>query len=128
VNNSSASASEVSTLTWGVSYDNPSLTSTSYTGSLKAALWAVKTSYDGGSITGYTLGQFTPILTGQYAESSNQLYNFSYTTNDIISSATGTNPPAGQYCLVALLEAYQGSSEQYEVVDWIQFPGIVTFH
>ena len=127
VNNSSAGASEISTLTWGVAYDDSALSSNAYTGSLQALLWAIRTDYAGGSITGYQLGVFTPDFVGQFSESTNQIYNFSYSTADIVSSGVGTNPTAGQYCIVATLEEYE-SSGQYDIVDWIQFPGIVTFH
>ncbi|MBV8665651.1 MAG: DUF4214 domain-containing protein [Burkholderiaceae bacterium] len=125
ISNSTASASETSTLNWGVNYNNSSSSSGAYTGSLRARLWAVSTPYSGGTITGYVEGLYTPNFSGQGSQSSNQLDNGYYVAN-IQSTASGTNAPAGIYCLVATLEEYQASGV-YTIVDWATYSSPVIF-
>lgn len=121
----SAQASEVSALTWGVQYNNSSLAAGSYSGSLRAELWAVSSSYSGGTIRGYKLGTFYPNFTGSGAHSSNTVYNGGYSTTTVQSSTSTTNPPYGSYCIVATLEEYNNS---YLINDWIQFDKSVAFY
>jgi N-acetylneuraminic acid mutarotase len=113
-------------LTWGVNFDNPSLSSSAYTGSLVAYLWAVNFNYQGGPISnGYILATFTPDFVGAGAHSSNQIDNF-YAFPNIQSTAPFTNPPSGSYCLVVTLEQFD-STQTYEIYDWATFSNVVTF-
>ena len=129
LSSTAASSLDLVTLTWGARYTAPS---TSYTGSLKASLWAVRAPYTGGLISGTVLGEFIPTFTGSGAYSQNQLIGGGYSTNTISSSTSNYNPAAGQYCLVLTLLQYMPgqctpSQNGYCVVDWLQFSTPVTF-
>jgi hypothetical protein len=129
ISGSTPNATTPRTLGWGVRYNNPNLSSASFTGSLRVRLWALPRSYSGGDFTGYPLFAAKPNFTGAGAKSVNQLYNF-YSVTDIQSSGTGQNPPAGKYCLVATLDEYSdscSSTDKYCTVDWGQFAGAVSF-
>ena len=113
-------------LTWGVTFDNPSLASSSHTGSLLAYLWAVNYDYQGGPISnGYILATFTPDFVGAGAYSSNQIYN-TYTFPNIQSTSPFTSPPSGSYCLVVTLEQFD-STQTYEIYDWATYSTVVSF-
>ncbi|WP_322059283.1 hypothetical protein [Paraburkholderia sp. J63] len=104
------------------------LAPTAYSGSLRATLFAVSSSFTGGNvIQGQVLGVFNPNFTGSGAQSANQIKVGGYSTTTVISSSVEINPPAGQYCIVAALDEYSpsscSSSDGYCFVDWIQFPG-----
>jgi hypothetical protein len=127
--NSSATANMADTLTlaWQVEYQNIfDLPADAYSGSLRARLWAVPYSVSSGVFdNAYVIGEFYPNFTGSGAASQGQLYVGS--TSDIqITSSTGQNPPAGEYCIVAVLEEYNGDSaycsspDHYCVNDWWQ--------
>lgn len=129
LSSTSASAPDLVTLTWGARYQG---SFGSYSGSLKAKLWAVRSPYFGGLINGTVLGEFVPRFTGSGAYSSNQLKAGGYSTNTISSSAANFNPTAGQYCLVITLSQYMPgqctpSPDGYCIVDWLQFSSAVTF-
>lgn len=129
LSSTAASGQDVVTLTWGAKYSAPS---SAYTGTLKASLWAVKTPYSGGLISGTVLGEFIPSFTGSGAYSQSQLVGGGYSTNTISSSTSNINPAAGQYCLVLTLLQYMPgqctpSQNGFCVVDWLQFSSAVTF-
>jgi hypothetical protein len=125
-----ANAAVNSSLTWGVQYQNPSLPAGSYSGSLRARLWAVSSPYLGGTITGPVLGLFTPNFAGPGARSATQVFVGGYSTTSVQSSGQQQNPAAGSYCLVATLEEFSSSctsSDGFCIDDWIQFPAPVGF-
>ncbi|MDP2369580.1 hypothetical protein [Rhodoferax sp.] len=101
-----------------------------YTGSLKATLWAVKSSYSGGSIFGYEVAVLKPDFFGPGAYSSNQIRaTYGLTQRAIVSSY---NPPPGQYCMVLTLLQYlpgacSPNPEGYCMVDWLQHSPRVSF-
>lgn len=119
-----------SSLTWGVQYQNPSVPAGSYSGSLRARLWAVSSPYSGGTITGRVLGLFTPNFTGPGARSATQVFAGGHSSSSLQSSAQQQNPATGSYCLVATLEEFSSSctnSDGFCIDDWIQFPAPVGF-
>ncbi len=121
-----ANSTATSSLTWGVQYANVNnLSSGSYSGSLRAELWAVRQPYSGGTINGIVLGQFSPNFTGTGARSANQIYVGGYSTTTVNSTGSYQTPSVGSYCLVATLEQYSNGS--YYIVDWVQFSGSVSF-
>ena len=125
----SANTADSVTLGWGAAYSGPS---GSYTGSLKAQLWAVTQSYSGGAIYGYILGDFPPNFSGIGAHSSSQINGGNHSINTITSSTVDVNPPPGQYCLVIVLSQYTPGScspnpNGYCSVDWLQFNPAVIF-
>jgi len=125
----SASALDSVTAGWGAKYTGPA---GAYTGSLAATLWAVSSSYSGGTIYGTELGTFTPNFTGAGAHSSTQIAAGGYSITTITSSASMHNPPAGQYCVVLTLEQYMPNQctpnpNGYCIVDWLQFSGTAIF-
>jgi PKD domain len=125
-----AGAPDVVTLGWGAAYLG---VNGAFTGSLRANLWAVQSSYSGGTIFGTVLGDFPPNFTGVGAFSSSQIWGGSYSTNTISSSAVRFNPAGGQYCLVMTLSEYRPgqcfpSPDGYCIVDWLQFSSPVIFH
>ncbi|HEY3307723.1 MAG TPA: carboxypeptidase-like regulatory domain-containing protein [Desulfuromonadaceae bacterium] len=129
-----ANAIETATLTWEVYYQNIYYLPTgSYSGSLRARLWAVPYSFTGGTITNsYILGIFNPNFTGTGAYSSNQVYVGGYSTSPISSSVSGQNPPAGTYCVVVTIEEYNtkgGCSDPsgYCYDQWMQYAAPVIF-
>lgn len=118
-------------VTWGVRYSNPSLAGSSYTGSLRASLWALSSSFNGQQrFQGYRILSAYPSFVGPGARSPNQLYNF-YDVKNIGSSTSGFNPPRDSYCVVLFLEQYDSQNcpfnDGYCYVDWIQFSGAATF-
>jgi hypothetical protein len=126
-----ANAPDITTLGWGAAYTG--MIEGAYTGSLAATLWAVSSSYSGGTIYGTVLGTFIPNFTGTGAYSSSQIASGGYSINTIVSSASNYNPSAGQYCLVITLEQYSPGAcspnpNGYCTVDWLQFSSPVTFH
>jgi hypothetical protein len=127
--NVAANQSSSRSVTWGVRFNNSNLSASAYTGSLRVKLWAVSTAFSGGTISGYPLFEGYPNFTGQGARSASQLYNF-YSVTNITSSGTGTNPPAGRYCVVATLDQFSSSctsSSGYCHTDWVQFGGSQQF-
>jgi len=122
-------------LTWGTYYQNINyLPLGSYSGSLRARLWAVPYSFSGGRVNAYVLGTFIPNFTGTGAHSSDQLYVGSSSTPMTTNSITGQTspPPTGMYCIVATIEEFNtlgGCSEPdgYCYDQWIQFSGAMGF-
>ena len=104
----------------------------SYTGSLRASLWAVPYSFSGGTITGTKIATFTPSFTGTGAYSSTQLKSNSYSTTNVSGSTIAANPSAGNYCAVLTLEMYAPeqncSSSGYCWMDYVQFENAMTFY
>jgi len=123
-----ANSAETSTLTWQVQYQNIfNLPVDAYSGSLRARLWAVPYSVSSGVFNNaYVIGEFYPSFTGTGAASSDQLFVGSTSDIMVISSTGGQNPPAGEYCIVAVLEeynsdsAYCASPDHFCVNDWWQ--------
>lgn len=123
----SAGSTSLNSLSWGVQYQNVrNLSAGSYSGSLRARLWAVSSSYAWGPISGNVLGMFNPNFTGSGARSSSQVYVGGYSTSQVQGSGSVQNPPYGSYCIVATLEEY--NSGQYLIVDWVQFSGSAAFY
>jgi hypothetical protein len=126
----SASVADTATVGWGAEYTGTVYGA--YTGSLQATLWAVSSSYSGGTITGDLLGTFSPDFQGTGAYSTSQIASSGYSINTITSSTSSVNPSAGQYCLVLALEQYMPGQctpnpNGYCIVDWMQFSGAVIF-
>ena len=125
---STANAAATSALTWQVKYQNIyNLSADAYCGSLRARLWAVPYSVSSGVFdNAYIIGSFYPRFTGTGAASSDQLYVGSTSAIQVTSSTAQQNPPAGEYCIVAILEeyndngAYCSSPDHYCVSDWWQ--------
>ncbi len=128
--NTAANQSSQRSVTWGVRYNNSSLSASAYTGSLRVTLWALSSSFSGsGTISGYPLFTGYPSFTGAGARSASQLYNF-YSVTNIASSGSGTNPPPGRYCVVAALDHFSStctSASGYCYSDWAQFGQAVQF-
>jgi hypothetical protein len=136
VSTTAANATETTTLTWEAYYQNINhLPTGSYSGSLRARLWAIPYSFSGGEVLNYNVGIFNPTFTGTGAYSSTQLYVGSYNTSPMTNTVTGQNPPAGTYCMVATIEEYSPGCGLYNPnVDpnwcydqWVQFAGPITF-
>lgn len=126
ISTTSAGASSLNSLSWGVAYENVmNLAAGSYSGSLRARLWAVSSPYRGGTINGVVLGTFVPNFTGAGARSASQVYVGGYSTAQVVSSGETTNPAYGSYCIVATLEQYSGNG--YYIVDWVQFSDSLGF-
>ncbi len=129
-----ANATGTNTLTWGAYYQNINyLPAGSYSGSLRAQLFAIPYSFSGGTITNsYSLGIFNPNFTGTEARSANQLYVGFHTTSPISSSVSAQIPPAGSYCMVVFIEEYKPANcsapSGYCYDQWVQFSGPMTFH
>ena len=123
-----ANASATTALTWQVQYQNIyNLSADAYSGSLRARLWAVPYSVSSGVFdNAYIIGVFYPSFTGTGAASSDQLYVGSTSAIQVTSSTAEQNPPAGEYCIVAVLEEYNdnsafcSSADHYCVNDWWQ--------
>jgi large repetitive protein len=114
---------------YNIRYSDPTVGSGSFTGSLRVALWAVSSSFSGGTLNGFRIATFTPNFVGTGAKSSNQLFNGA-TVTGATSTASGTTPPAGSYCMVIVLDEFTndcGTSDGYCYSDWLQFPGATTF-
>jgi hypothetical protein len=133
ITGTAGSQPNTSTLTWGASYSNPNQTSSSYSGSLRVSLWAVPYNFQGsGPINGTRVAVSSPSFTGTGAKSPNQLYN-GYSVTNIVSTASGGNPPSGAYCMVMALDEYNpdttqcSSSDHFCYADWAQFPGTSAF-
>lgn len=122
-NLSTTAADQQDTVTvgWGVAFDNPQLSSSAYSGSVRVELWALPYSYQS-PFQGYRIAMAYPNFTGTGAKSSNQLYN-GYSVTGISSTVTGQNPPSGSYCMVLVLAQYDPtcSGDHYCVYDWTQF-------
>lgn len=121
--NLSGSSSSTGTVTLDpgeVSYNNPNLSSTARTGSLRASLWAVSSSYGGGGINGYVVARYGISFTG----GGNQLTN-GQSSNLVSQTLSATTPPRGAYCMVVTLEQYDSvscsSADRYCIMDWQQF-------
>jgi len=130
---SAAAQANTTSFNWGVTYNDPSHTSGSYTGSLRVSLWAVPYNFQGsGRINGTLIASASPNFTGNGAKSTNQIFN-GYTFSNIQSAVPGTNPAAGAYCTVMALEVYDPNpstctdSDHFCYVDWAQFPKTQTF-
>jgi hypothetical protein len=134
ISTTGASQTSNDTLTWGVSYDNPQLTSSAYTGSLRLSFYAVPYDFQGaGQIDGYLIARVSPSFTGMGARSSSQLYN-GYSVSNISSVVSGANPPSGRYCMVMTLDQYNTNTasctaaDHFCYVDWVQFSGAQGFN
>jgi hypothetical protein len=130
--NTTANSLAFGTLSWGAEYTAPA---GSYTGSLVATVWAVPSSYSGGTISGYLLGTFYPNFTGPGAYSPNQILAGGSSTTTIVSTTASVNPPAGQYCIVATIDEYVPSQCSIDPAGlsgycneaWFQFTTPATF-
>lgn len=85
------------------------------TGSLRLSLWATKSGYGGGTISGYVLATYqfpSQLQPGQY------YYNITENTNL-------NPPPAGVYYVTLTLEEYTGSG--WAIDDFVTFSGTANF-
>ena len=82
-------------------------------GTLKVALCTTKYPYNGGTINGYKLYEYTldPLEAGHYYY-------------DVSKTGWCTYPPSGTYYLTILLLEY---NYQYEIVDYISMDGYTRF-
>ncbi len=109
-----------------IGYANPALAADATTGSLRARLWAVSSSYAGGDIGGWVVATYDI----RFTNGGNQLRNGE--SSNLSERLLGaTTPPAGSYCLVVTLEEYDSrnctSDDNYCIADWTQFPTSVGF-
>lgn len=109
-----------------IGYANPALAADATTGSLRARLWAVSSSYAGGDISGWVVATYDI----RFTNGGNQLRNGE--SSNLSERLLGaTTPPAGSYCLVVSLEEYDSrncpSDDNYCIADWTQFPASVGF-
>lgn len=83
-------------------------------GSLRLRIWATKSRYAGGSLSGYVLGtrSLSPLQAGNYY--SNISGNVAY-----------TRPPVGTYYTLLAVEEYTSSG--WRIRDYINFSGTTTF-
>lgn len=83
------------------------------TGTLKVAIWATNSRYNGGRINGYKLYEYKldPLNAGRYYY-------------DVSNTGWCTRPPSGSYYLTILLLEYNYA---YEIVDHISMNGYTTF-
>jgi len=83
------------------------------TGTLKVAIWATKYPYNGGTINGYKLYEYTldPLDAG-------------YVYNDVSQTGWCTMPPSGSYSLSILLLEYDNP---YYIVDYLTIDGYTRF-
>jgi hypothetical protein len=109
-------------LTWGA--ENLG-TVYSFTGSLRASLWAVTAPFRGGTIIGDRIAESTPNFVGPGAYSPTQLNAGGYSYSSISALGTVATPSAGQYCMVITLDMYDptgcASSDGYCTMDWLEF-------
>lgn len=109
-----------------VAYSIATQPATATTGPLRVSLMAVGASFQGGSLTGYVLARAPLVFTGGTSRLINgQRVDLS------TSSVTLDTPPAGNYCIVLLLEEQDAAAcsraDGYCHVDWLQFAGAVRF-
>lgn len=127
----SAGEPDETKITWAASYRDQSVSRTVYTGSLRVRLWALRSSFQGGTVNGYVIAISAPRFVGQVARSENQIYNFSRVEH-VSTYQVGTNPTVGSYCILLTLEQYDTtrctSTDNYCMSDWLQFHGAVNFH
>tara|TARA_B100000963_G_C22470884_1_gene600077 strand:+ start:32 stop:433 length:402 start_codon:yes stop_codon:yes gene_type:complete len=83
------------------------------TGTLKVAIWATSSRYNGGTINGYKLYEYTldPLDAGHYYY-------------DVSNTGWCTYPPSGNYSLTILLLEY---NYDYEIVDYLSMDGYTRF-
>jgi len=110
-----------------ISYSNPQLTPSSTTGSLRARLWAVPSSYAGGNITGYVVATYSI----RFTDGTNQLTN-NQSADLLANVLAATSPPRGSFCMVATLEQFgqpcsYSSGDGYCIADWTQFASSQSF-
>ena len=84
------------------------LSKTRKTGSLRLRLWAVRSRYAGGSLSGYVLGtrSLNPLAANRYYSS-------------ITGKVTYRKPPSGTYFTTLTLEEYTASG--WSIRDYINF-------
>lgn len=101
--------------TININAEKVSNNSTSRTsGTLRLRIWATRSAYTGGNISGYVMGT-RPL--GQLQP--NQYYA------NISGSVSHTRPPRGTYFTTITLEEYDGSG--YVIVDYLNFSGTSRF-
>ena len=124
-----ANYSSTATLDAGtIEFNNPALSSTSRTGSLRISLWAVAGNFNGGSFTGYSVGTYAI----QFAGGATTLLN-GQSADLVPQSVAAFTPPRGSYCVMLTLEEYNpascpGDSDGYCIVDWQQFSTSAEFY
>jgi len=112
------------TLHWSVS-NNFTM---GHSGKLRAEMYAMPESagpdsFDQEGWSGHRIAMFYPNFSGEGTYSTDQL-NALWHWDDIVSSATATNPPVGKYCMVVFLFEQSDScknSDHYCWDAWMQF-------
>jgi hypothetical protein len=90
------------------------------TGSVRLDLWAVASSFSGGTISGHRIARMTPNFVGNVP--TDVVYDGQTFSGSV--NGTGTNPPAGRYCIVMVLNRFSnncGSSDGFCFTDFHQF-------
>ena len=110
-----------------VAYNNPALSSSSRTGTLRSTLWAVSSSFNGGGISGRVVARYNISFT----DGTDYLRN-GESSNLPARTLSATTPSRGSYCMVVTLEQYApsscpGSGDGFCLVDWSQFPNSAQF-
>lgn len=110
-----------------VAYNNPALTSSSRTGTLRSTLWAVSSSFNGGGISGRVVARYSI----RFTDGTDYLRN-GESANLQPNVLAANTPSRGSYCMVVTLEQYApsacpGSGDGFCLVDWSQFPNSAQF-
>lgn len=111
-----------------VEFNNPALTPTSTTGSLKITLWAIEGSYNGGAFVGTSVASYEVFFAGGGTTLQN-----GQSTELVAQTLTARTPGRGSYCMMLALEEFNRSacpsdSDGYCLVDWVQFNGSTEFY
>jgi hypothetical protein len=115
--------------TWSLNWSVTNNYTMGHSGNLRAELYAMPESASPDSFSqpgwsGYRIAMFYPKFTGEGTYSTDQL-NALYHWDDIVGSATTTNPPIGKYCIVVFLFEHSDSckeNDHYCWDAWRQFP------
>ncbi len=86
-------------------------------GSLKLKLYLTSSKYDGGSISGYAMADYT-LKDGSPLEGGHYYY-------DITFSDTNGFPPYGTYYVTLVLLEYDGDDDTYYIEDYLNFSNLI---
>jgi hypothetical protein len=121
--------------TWSLQWSVTNNYTMGHSGNLRAELYAMPESASTDSFSqagwsGHRIAMFYPKFSGEGTYSTDQL-NALWHWDDIVSSATTTNPPIGKYCIVVFLYEHSDScknKDHYCWDAWIQFPSPQLFN
>ncbi len=108
-----------------ISFNNPNLSPSSRTGTLRVTMWAVPGDYRGGALSGYVVTRY-PI---NFTDGTSWLVN-GESSNLIEKTLSGTTPPRGSYCVALTLEEFSTNcttSDGFCIADWMQFASANNF-